>query len=163
VTPGGGSSVNATDLLSFNNMQVPELTKESQFKLSEILPKENVNIKNPVDLGALGFVLEVFLSCIEVVMRDPSVDIILIPLWPHFMYNYVYSKMLKVLQEQDKPFAFCLPSIADSLDLAKKFASVQKLLHKQRALYFFSLRDAARSISLLCDYVDYLKSRSYMN
>ena len=163
VTPGGGSSVNATDLLSLNNLQVPKLTKESQIKLSDILPKENVNIKNPVDLGALGFVVEVFVNCIEVVMRDPNIDIILIPLWPHFMYNHVFSKMLKILQEHDKPFAFCLPSIADSLDLAKKFASVQKLLHKQRALYFFSLRDAARSISLLCDYLDYLKSRGYMN
>ena len=163
VTPGGGSSVNATDLLALNNLQVPELTKESQFKLSEILPKENVNIKNPVDLGALGFVVEVFVNCIEVVMLDPQIDIILIPLWPHFMYNHVFSKMLKVLHGQHKPFAFCLPSISDSLDLAKKFASVQKLLHKHRVLYFFSLRDAARSISLLCDYLDYLKSRGYMN
>ena len=163
VTPGGGSSVNATDLLAINNLQIPELTRESQFKLSEILPKENVNIKNPVDLGALGFVAEVFVNCIDVVMRDPNIDFILIPLWPHFMYTYVFSKMLKVLHKQDKPFAFCLPSIADSLELAKKFASVQKLLHKQRVLYFFSLRDAARSISLLCDYMDYLISRGYMN
>lgn len=161
VTPGGGSSVNATDLLADNNLRIPELTKESQFKLSEILPKENVNIKNPVDLGALGFVVDVFVKCIEIVMQDPCIDIILIPLWPHFMYNHVFSKMLKILQNQNKPFAFSLPSISDSLELAKKFANVQKLLHQQRALYFFSLRDAAKSISLLCDYTDYLKSRGY--
>ncbi|GAF75562.1 unnamed protein product, partial [marine sediment metagenome] len=56
ITPGGGSSVNATDLLAINGLKVPELTLESQKKISEILPKENVNVKNPVDLGAVGFV-----------------------------------------------------------------------------------------------------------
>ncbi|MHA1498640.1 MAG: hypothetical protein ACTSRT_14000, partial [Promethearchaeota archaeon] len=57
-----------------------------------------------------------------------------------------------------KPFAFSLPSISDSLDNAKKFSNVQKIMHKQRILYFFSISDAARSLSLLCDYSEYLQS-----
>jgi hypothetical protein len=51
-----------------------------------------------------------------------------------------------------------LPWIADSFDLAKRFKKVGKLLRKQRQLYFLSFRDAANSISLFCDYADFLKS-----
>ena len=157
ITPGGGSSVNATDLLAINGLKVPELTLESQKKISEILPKENVNVRNPIDLGALGFVLDIFIKCIEVVTKDSVVDIVLIPLWPHFLYSHVFSKMIKTLRKSGKPFAFSLPSISDSLDIAKKFSTVQKILHEQRVLYFFSLSEAARSFSLLCDYSEYLR------
>ncbi|MHA1104587.1 MAG: CoA-binding protein [Promethearchaeota archaeon] len=98
ITPGGGSSVNATDLLAINGLKVPELTLESQEKISEILPKENVNVKNPVDLGAVGFVLDIFIRCIEVVAKDPVIDILIIPLWSHFLYSHVFSKMIGTLK-----------------------------------------------------------------
>ena len=157
ITPGGGSSVNATDLLAFYNLSVPELTKSSQEKLSEVLPKENVNIKNPVDLGALGFVVDIFIKCIEIVIEDQNTDLIVIPLWPHFIYNYVFKRMIKVQELTSKPIAFILPSIADSLDLAQRFNAVKRTLHGEKILYFFSLNEAARSLSLYCDYIDYLK------
>ncbi|MHA1460841.1 MAG: CoA-binding protein, partial [Promethearchaeota archaeon] len=51
ITPGGGSSVNTTDLFNFHKLKIPELTLDSQNKISEILPYENVSVKNPVDLG----------------------------------------------------------------------------------------------------------------
>ena len=157
ITPGGGSSVNTTDLLASRNLSIPELTSQSQERISEILPKENVNIKNPVDLGALGFVVEIFIKCIEVVIRDPNVDIIVIPLWPHFLYNYVFKRMIKVQELTSKPIAFVLPSISDSLDIAQRFNTTKKTLHKEKIIYYFSLSEAAKSLSLLCDYSDFLK------
>jgi acyl-CoA synthetase (NDP forming) len=161
ITPGGGSSVNTTDLFNFFNLKIPELTLESQKKISEILPYENVNIRNPVDLGALGFVVDVFAECIEIVAADPNIDIVIIPLWPHFIYNHVFKRMIKIQKSTSKPFVFCMPSIADSSELAQRFSSVKKILHKERVLYFFSLRDAARSISSYCDYIEFLKSHNY--
>ena len=159
ITPGGGSSVNTTDLFNFHNLHIPELTLDSQKKISEILPYENVNVKNPVDLGALGFVVDVFVKSIEIVVNDPNIDIIVIPLWPHFIYNHVFKQMIKIQKSTKKPFMFCLPSIADSSELAARFSTVRKILHVERVLYFFSLRDAANSISLYCDYVEFLNSR----
>jgi len=163
ITPGGGSSVNTTDLFNFHNLIIPELTLNSQKKISEILPYENVNVKNPVDLGALGFVVDVFVNCIEVVVNDPNIDIIVIPLWPHFIYNHVFKKMIEIQRSTKKPFMFCLPSIADSIELAQRFSTVKKILHEERILYFLSLRDAAKSISLYCDYIEFLKSNNHMN
>ena len=159
ITPGGGSSVNTTDLFNFHNLKIPELSRESQKKLSEILPVENVNIKNPVDLGALGFVLDVYAKCIEIVADDPNIDIIIIPLWPQLIHTHIIKRMIKIQKSSSKPFAFCMPSIADSSELAKQFSSVKKVFHEERVLYFFSLRDGAKSLSYFCDYIEYLKSR----
>ena len=158
ITPGGGSSVNTTDIFNFHNLKIPELALESQEKISEILPFENVNIKNPVDLGALGFVLDVYAKCIEVVVADPKIDLVIIPLWPHFIHTDIFKRMIQIQKSTFKPFAFCMPSIADSSELAKQFSPVKEILHKERILYFLSLRDAAKSLSLYCDYIEYLKS-----
>lgn len=160
LTPGGGSSVNMTDLFADHRLSVPELTLETQEKLSTILPKENVNIKNPVDLGASGFVIDIFLKCINIVVKDSNVNIIVIPLWPHHLYSHFFKRMTKIQKNTLKPFIICLPSIADSFELAQRFKHVKKILHKYRVLYFLSLRDAAKSLSLFCDYVDFLKSRN---
>ncbi|MFX1550064.1 MAG: CoA-binding protein [Promethearchaeota archaeon] len=157
VTPGGGASVNLTDLFASQNLSIPELTLESQSKIGKILPDVNVNIKNPIDLGASGFILDIFTKCMDIVVNDPNIDIVIIPLWPDHIYRHVFNRMINTRDLVSKPFAFCLPNLADDSALAKRFNSVKKLLHKKRVLYFLSLRDAARSISLLCDYVDFLK------
>ncbi len=163
ITPGGGSSVNMTDLFASQNLTIPELTSESQSKIAEILPYVNVNIKNPVDLGASGFILNIFTQCIEIVVNDPNIDIIILPLWPDHIYRHVFNRMIRIFKSTSKPFAFCLPNIADDNTLAKRFNSAKKLLHKKRVLYFLSLRDAAKSISLFCDYLEFLKSLNILN
>jgi len=163
ITPGGGSSVNMTDLLASQNLNIPELTNESQSKIAEILPYVNVNIKNPVDLGASGFILDIYIKCIEIVVNDPNIDIIIVPLWPDHIYRHVFNRIIRIFEASLKPFAFCLPNIADDTDLAKRFNSAKKLLHKKRVLYFLSLRDAAKSISLLCNYFEFLKSHHIIN
>lgn len=158
ITPGGGSATNASDIFCAHTLKVPELTQDSQKKIAKILPNVNVNIKNPVDLGASGFSINIFTECIEIVANDPSIDIIIIPLWPDHIYRHVFNRMIKIFESTPKSFAFCLPTIADDIKLAHRFNSTKKLLHEKRVLYFLSLMDAARSISLLCNYSEFLKS-----
>ena len=160
ITPGGGSSVNMTDLFASHNLIIPHLTPSSQEKIAKILPNVNVNIKNPIDLGASGFVVDFFIACINVCVDDPNIDIIIIPLWSFHLVGYVFKRMLKIQARTSKPLIFCFPSIGDSVELAKKFDHIRKILNKKRTLYFLSFRDAANSISLFCDYIDYLESRN---
>ncbi len=162
VTPGGGSSVNLTDLFASKNLIIPTLTEESQSKISSILPDVNVNIANPIDLGAVGFVTDVFIKCIEIVITDPNIDIIVIPLWSDHLYSYVFKRMQKLQKSTSKPFAFCLPSMADSSQLARRFEKIKKILHKNRILYYLNFRDAAKSISLYCDYIEYLRAHEFI-
>ncbi|MHA1273084.1 MAG: CoA-binding protein [Promethearchaeota archaeon] len=157
ITPGGGASVNMTDLFASHGLHVPTLTQESQDKISEILPKVNVNIQNPIDLGATGFVIDIFVKCIDIVIKDPNIDIIVVPLWPDQIFSYVFKRMVKLQKSTAKPMAFCTPALQDSAELVKRFEKSKKILHKNRVLYFFSLRDSAISISKLCDYADYLR------
>lgn len=160
VTPGGGASVNLTDLFANQNLIIPELTSETQSKIARILPDVNVNIKNPIDLGASGFILDIFTRCVNIVGDDPNIDIVMVPLWPDHIFRHAFRRMINIRNSISKPFAFCLPNVADDRDLAKRFNSAKKLLHKNRVLYFLSFRDAARSISHLCNYVEFLKSHN---
>jgi acyl-CoA synthetase (NDP forming) len=160
ITPGGGASVNLTDLFSSQKLKIPELTSKSQFEIGKILPDVNVGIKNPIDLGASGFIIDVFTRCISVVVKDPNIDIIIIPLWPDHIYRHVFNRMIKIRDSISKPFAFCLPNLADDSVLAKRFNSTKKMLHKKRVLYYLSLRDAAKSLSHLCNYVEFQRVRN---
>ena len=110
-------------------------------------------------MGASGFILDIFTKCANIVANDPVIDIVIIPLWPDHIYRHVFKRMIAIRDSISKPFAFCLPNISDDNDLAKRFNSSKKLLHKNRVLYFFSLRNAAKSISSLCDYVEFKESR----
>jgi len=158
ITPGGGASVNLTDLFAIQNLKVPILTFESQSKLADILPNVNVNIRNPVDLGASGFILDIFTKCINILAKDPKIDIIITSLWPDHIYRHAFKRILEIRNRTSKPIALCLPSMADDGTLAKRFDSAKKILHKERALYFLSLRDAARSMAFLCQYSKFLIS-----
>jgi len=159
ITPGGGSSVNMTDLFASHDLRVPTLTQESQEEISRILPDVNVIVENPIDLGASGFVLDMFLECVKVVVEDPNIDIIVIPLWSNHIYHYVFKRMTEIQKSTSKPFVFCLPSMADDEVLSTKFAKCKKVLHKNRSLYFLTLRDAGIALSKYCDYIEFLKSR----
>ncbi len=159
ITPGGGSSVNLTDIFASQSLNVPPISKTSQEEISKILPDVNVNITNPIDLGASGFIVDMYVKCLQIVVKDPNIDIIVIPLWRNQIFQYVFKRMLQIRDTTDKPFVFCLPSIADSLELAQKFDKVKKFLHKKRALYFLSLRDAAKSMRHLCEYAEFLRKK----
>jgi acetyltransferase len=160
ITPGGGAAVNFTDLFASQNFAIPELTDESQSKIGKILPDVNVNIKNPIDLGASGFIIDIFIQCINIVANDPNIDIVIVPLWQDHIFRYVFKRMIRIRDTILKPFAICLPNLADDSTLARKFNSAKKLLHKKRMLYFLSLKDAAKSISHLCEYINFLQSHN---
>ncbi|MBD3197877.1 MAG: hypothetical protein GF317_22690 [Candidatus Lokiarchaeota archaeon] len=157
ITPGGGSSVNFTDIFASYGLKIPFLSKQSQKAIAELLPEENVNTKNPIDLGALGFIVNVYLDCVKIVIDDPNIDIIALPLWPHHIFRYVFKRMIKLEKTTHKPFIYCLPSLADSLELVRKFEKAKKILHKNRSLYFFSLNNCAKSITHLVHYSEFLK------
>ncbi|MHA1830660.1 MAG: CoA-binding protein, partial [Candidatus Helarchaeota archaeon] len=75
--PGGGNSVEITDTITRNGLQVPFLSQETQNKLNDLLPSVNTSVKNPVDLGAVGLMDNIFLSTIKWLSEDPNVDVII--------------------------------------------------------------------------------------
>ncbi len=75
-SPGGGNTVNISDLFSSQqNLSLPQLDQETQEKLKAILPEENVDIKNPVDPGAVGAMH--MNQLFTIVGADPKIESIL--------------------------------------------------------------------------------------
>ncbi|WP_272701417.1 acetate--CoA ligase family protein [Desulfovibrio sp. Fe33] len=78
LTDGGGHGVMATDFAEKYNLEAPVLSAASQEKLREIL-MPHCPIKNPVDLaGTPEADMWVFDRCLDVLLKDPDVDGIII-------------------------------------------------------------------------------------
>lgn len=85
-SPGGGNTVSICDVFSrYPNLQLPRLSEETQQKLREILPEENVDVRNPVDPGAVGFLrLD---ELIKAVGADPQIQSMLMLMGVDYLSN----------------------------------------------------------------------------
>ncbi|WFS63117.1 acetate--CoA ligase family protein [Pseudodesulfovibrio thermohalotolerans] len=78
LTDGGGHGVMATDFAEKHNLEAPVLSSATQEQLREIL-MPHCPIKNPVDLaGTPEADMWVFDRCLDVLLKDPDVDGIII-------------------------------------------------------------------------------------
>lgn len=73
----GGAATTLVDRVGLYKLNLPELSKHTQNKLSEILPKY-ASVHNPMDVSPVGD--ERYLQCLEIFSRDDSIDLILLPL-----------------------------------------------------------------------------------
>jgi acetyl-CoA synthetase (ADP-forming)/acetyltransferase len=85
-SPGGGNTVNVSDLFSAQpSLSLPRLGRDTMDKLKSLLPEENVDVKNPIDPGATGFL--VMDKLIKAVGEDERIDAILILLTADYLSN----------------------------------------------------------------------------
>ena len=92
---GGGGSVEITDVFSSYGFQVPELSAETREKLDKILPDVNTSLNNPVDLGATGILIDVYLKVLRIVAHDPNVDIL--------VTQYAIDRLVKFAEAVNTP------------------------------------------------------------
>ncbi|OLS15706.1 MAG: succinyl-coa synthetase alpha subunit related protein [Promethearchaeota archaeon CR_4] len=76
VVSGGGVGVEITDVVRTHNLEVPELTLETQRKLAEFIPDINSSFRNPVDLGEYGYVPHYYGRALKIITEDPNVDVV---------------------------------------------------------------------------------------
>jgi len=87
ICPGGGNTVNICDAFSEQPfLTIPRLTPESRQKLSDLLPEENVDIKNPVDPGAVGMAR--MDQVLKIVGSDPGIDSLVVMLTDEILYHF---------------------------------------------------------------------------
>jgi acetyl-CoA synthetase (ADP-forming)/acetyltransferase len=85
-SPGGGNTVNVSDLFSAQpSLRLPRLGPDTMERLSSLLPEENVDVKNPVDPGAVGF--QVMDKLVEAVAAEGQIDAILVLLTADYLSN----------------------------------------------------------------------------
>jgi acyl-CoA synthetase (NDP forming) len=86
LTPGGGNTVNVCDLFSGQpHLSLPRLSPETMQAVRDLLPEENVDVRNPVDPGATGLLkLD---KLIKAVGRDPRIDTLGLVISVDFLSN----------------------------------------------------------------------------
>ena len=85
-SPGGGNTVSISDLFTaHSNLSLPILAEETQEKLRALLPEENVDVKNPIDPGAVGMLrLDQLLKAVG---SDPQIDSIILLVSADYVSN----------------------------------------------------------------------------
>ncbi len=73
---GGGSTIEAGDILERYGLKIPRLTDKTINKMGRFLSEVNTNFLNPIDLGAQGALPNVYYRTILALERDPNIDII---------------------------------------------------------------------------------------
>ncbi len=171
-SPGGGNTVNISDLFSAQqNISLPQLTQETQEKLKAILPEENVDIKNPVDPGAVGSMH--LNQLFTIVGADPKIESILMLLPVEFLGNMggggenaemIAEMMASVLKEHAKmsgKHVYIMVQMMrrnhEKIDKYKRLV-INKYNEKRIPWVDGSFKDAAVIFSKLAGYRRYLGS-----
>jgi acyl-CoA synthetase (NDP forming) len=75
---GGGESVSSTDACASVGLNVPPFTEETRSKLKPILPPAGCILRNPLDMGGVGGILEVLEKTMDIVVSDPRIDLVIV-------------------------------------------------------------------------------------
>lgn len=98
ISPGGGNTVNLSDAFSDNpHLFLPRLLEDTQNKLKDLLPEENVDIKNPVDPGAVG-VTNIY-NIVRIIGDDPQIDSLFVLISNEFIHHFKDEETRKGLSE----------------------------------------------------------------
>jgi len=75
---GGGESVSSTDACTSVGLNVPPFTEETRNKLKAILPPAGSILRNPLDMGGVGGILEILEKTMEIVVADPRINLVIV-------------------------------------------------------------------------------------
>ena len=73
---GGGSTIEAIDILEKYNLRIPNLTEKTIMKMKRFLPDVNTNVTNPLDLGGSGIQPNIYYRTILALDKDPNISAI---------------------------------------------------------------------------------------
>ncbi|MFX0132940.1 MAG: CoA-binding protein [Candidatus Hodarchaeota archaeon] len=156
---GGGGSVEITDVFSTFGFEIPELLPETQEKLDKILPDVNTSLKNPVDLGATGILVDVYMKVLKIVASDSNVDILLTQYAidrlimfeqemrvPNFAVSFARS-FGRLKKSIDIPLIFLATVFRDSDIVTRTVLRFTETLHDKNIPSFSSIERAANSLA----------------
>jgi acetyltransferase len=73
---GGGSTIEAGDILENYNIKIPRLSEKTIQKMGRFLNDVNTNFNNPIDLGAQGALPNIYYRTILTLDKDPNISAI---------------------------------------------------------------------------------------
>ncbi|HUS82253.1 MAG TPA: hypothetical protein VM013_03215, partial [Dehalococcoidia bacterium] len=150
----GGNGVVATDICAREGLEVPDMSEEIQKELREFIGVAGTSVRNPMDVGMQLRGPEDFFRVLEVVVKDPNVDII-------FMIAMIFSRrmgwwggaknMFKTLtkfakQPRRQPFVVAIRSTSEQLETEKERLWVTARFVKVGIPVFKTVERACRAL-----------------
>ncbi|TFG04780.1 MAG: hypothetical protein EU536_03810 [Promethearchaeota archaeon] len=156
IVAGGGASVEMTDTFSSLGFEIPEFSADLQEKIQEIFPTVNTSVRNPIDTGATGFIIDTVIKSLKL-MDKADLDILVFfsPMnWLTQMerqgipgHTMSVARSLGRLNEKlVKPFIIICPILEMSEFNAAKSLEFKKTLWKKQVPHFETIRDAATAL-----------------
>jgi acyl-CoA synthetase (NDP forming) len=161
----GGNGVIATDICAREGLEVPDMSEEVQRELRTFVGVAGTSVKNPMDVGMQLRGPDDFFRVLEVVVKDPNIDII-------FMIAMIFSRrmgwwggarnMLKTLvkfakRPRRQPFVIAIRSTSEQLETEKDRLWVTKRFIKAGIPVFKTVERAARALYKYTDYYQRLR------
>ncbi|MHA1378118.1 MAG: CoA-binding protein [Candidatus Helarchaeota archaeon] len=163
LVPGGGNSVELTDIFSSEGLQINELSEDIQQKISRLYPKINTSVRNPIDTGSAGMNPDLLIKTIKLLDQDDNIDMIILYLPAHWLKDFgefvgleLVTSMARTLGRVNKKIDSQLIIISPFLRVDQAIAEIsmkfRETLHKKNVLCFFRIRDAAIALRKIIDY-----------
>ena len=175
VVPGGGTAVEMTDETIRCGLEVPELPTETRDKILSIIQDVNTSTRNPVDLGVLGWIPDVFAKTIAYLAESP-VDLVVfylmterVPdmaerLGDRTLEKSFLRKIKLALKASTKPFICILPNFnVSNPEIAVIRRTLIQGLSDFNIPHFPSMSRAANVISKLIAYQKYVYVQKKLN
>ncbi len=172
-SPGGGNTVNLSDLFSAQpNITIPRLSPESQKKLSKLLPEENVDVKNPVDIGAAAS--HNLPAIFEIMAAEPGIQTILLFLGVDFYQEFdnddlcadivaaMADTMLTIFKARKKSFCVLVQQQRQNNERMDRFKRVTLSILSEKRIPWIStpFKEAATTLNKIVGYSNYLEKIS---
>jgi acyl-CoA synthetase (NDP forming) len=169
ICPGGGNVVNLSDSFSeLPGINLPRMSDDCQAKLQELMPEENVDLKNPIDPGAIG--MQNMPKILEVVGNEPYIDSVVMVITVDFftmmpndnVRDIAIQMMGRTIsdsaQKIGKPVYIDFIQNRDNEMITRYRGKMLNTLDKEGVRYMAgSFKDAALMFSKLALYYEYLK------
>ncbi|KPJ51646.1 MAG: hypothetical protein AMJ37_04460 [Dehalococcoidia bacterium DG_18] len=146
---GGGESVSSTDACASVGLNVPPFTEETRSRLKGILPPAGSILRNPLDMGGVGGVLEILEETMEIVVADPRIDLVIVNEHLYQLDMWVAKETLEAMNDIFIRFRGMKPLVivaAPGLASDERTALERKLSDAQVTVYP-SLDRAAKAIA----------------
>ena len=146
---GGGESVSSTDACASVGLNVPPFAEETRSRLKAILPPAGCILRNPLDMGGVGGMVEILEKTMEIVVGDPRIDLVIVNEHIDQLTLWVPQETLQAMNDIFIRFRGIKPLVIVSppgLASAERMALERKLSDAQVTIYP-SLDRAAKAIA----------------
>jgi len=162
VISGGGQSVAAADSVVRECLELPTFSRERQETVYRVISRINTSAKNPVDIVIGAFDLRMYEQFIGLIVKDPSVDFLLIDPQLEFVRDSNQRHLDRIVDlfchfADYKPLGVILDTWEGNLATLERVHHIQKRLAQSGIVTYRNLSRACRAISRFINYHSWLQ------